>query len=97
MPAHDATIEEYALELEITLDLVCADCKARFNVSDDIRKEEEHEAPWGSWARRQAVASKKEGWFVLSPSSDASVPGCLCPVCAHRRGLVVHLRDEEKA
>jgi hypothetical protein len=90
MPTDDASTAEYADELEIVLSLVCSDCKARYDAADDIRKDEEGEAPWGAWARRHATACKQAGWFLRSSSSKADVPNHLCPACAKRRGLVIH-------
>jgi hypothetical protein len=91
-----APIQEYAVELEVQLDMICRECDARLNATDDIRKQDEGEAPWGKWAIRHAIASKEAGWFLRASGSDSSGPHCLCPDCASKRGISVQIEEEER-
>ena len=90
MAFHVATLEEYAVELEIMLNLRCEACAEYYSAAEDIREGEE-DAPYagGRWAKRHALTSRNAGWFVRSSKSESDLPACLCPACAKRRGVPV--------
>jgi len=71
-------LDDYALQLEVCLDLVCQSCSSRYEASADIRKEEESQAPYGSWALRHAKTSKEARWYVGGE-------GCFCPACVRKQ------------
>ena len=87
MRANAASFEEYVIEFEIALDLVCARCAASRAATDDIR-EDEQECPYGKWAERHATEARQAGWFLNSLSYDPDVPRCLCPTCARSLGII---------
>ena len=93
-----ASIDEYAHHLWVSLDLVCGDCKSRYEASKDILPEEENSAPNGHWAHRHAIASRDEGWWI-QPSRFLvdEIPCILCPVCVVKHGIDLGTIDDETA
>lgn len=88
-------VDAYEFYVEQELHFRCEDCDERLECPV---LESDTEAPLPPWATREGRRGMTLGWYVPPLLPDGSLLWIsFCPRCAQRRGLVVHIPDDDAA